>query len=282
MVDATPAPVNRILSIHKEPPDFSRPDKYHKNFIQVKPPSMAVVASLITKAVWSDCIWQEGKRCERNFTFSDYCVLDVDGGYNLDSAINELCDTAHVIATTKSHSDHEHRFRIVMPWTNRITSLDVYRFNVERGIKRYDADPAGIDGARFFWPCREVKSVAEIDDVLFLQDVLPLPADYISHDQKQLDAFASHLAWKNRGLLSPSLQNALRREPANGQRNNTIYWCAKQLTYYGHTFDQIMKIILKSPIPLPTAPKKEIELAIKSGMKKAIQIMSEAKGKVVP
>ena len=272
MVEATQETVNRQISFHKDFPEFDKPWKYAANFIPIKPKSLTSFSKLITKCVWSDCLWREGKRAESNFLFSDYCVLDVDGGYDLQSAIDELCDTAHIIATTKSHSEHEHRFRIILPWQSRISSVDVYRFNVERLIKKYDADPAGIDGARFFWPCKEVKSVVEEADSMFLEEVKPLPEGYKSLSEKARIQMELHRSYHNAATLHPWIRHALSMGCQDGERNTTIYSLAKALTYYGWSFEKILDAILKSPVPLPSAPRKEIENAIKSGMKKATKI----------
>jgi hypothetical protein len=273
MVEATTETVNRIISFHREMPDVNSPSKYYKDFITIKPKNMGSLAKFITKAVWSDCIWKEGRRNESSFLFSDYCVLDVDGGYKIDDAANELCDTAHVIATTKSHTPNEHRFRIIMPWTSRIDLLDVYRFNVERRIKKYDADPAGIDGARFFWPCKEVISVVEMQDGVFTEDIFELPANYQTVAEKQRIQMEKHKHMAANGVIADWIKYALAKGCADGERNTTIYSLGKHLTYYGWGYEKILDAVMKSPIPLPSAPKKEIEYAIKSGIKKANKVV---------
>lgn len=272
MVDATEKDFKREISFHKEFPEFDKPFKYASGFVSIKPHNLTSFSKFITNRVWSDCIWREGKRAESNFLHSDYCVLDVDGGYSLYDAMDELCDTAHIIATTKSHTEQEHRFRIILPWQGRISSVDVYRFNLERLIKKYDADPAGIDGARFFWPSKEIKSVVEIEDSMFLEEALPLPEGYKSLSEKARLQLELHRRYQNAGALHPWIRHCLAVGCNDGERNTTIYSLAKALSYYGWSFEKILDAVLKSPVPLPSAPRKEIENAIRSGIRKATKI----------
>jgi hypothetical protein len=64
-----------------------------------------------------------GRRSEENLTPGfNLVVLDVDGGTKLEVVKILLKDYKYIIHTTKRHTQHDHRFRIILP-TNYILKL---------------------------------------------------------------------------------------------------------------------------------------------------------------
>lgn len=118
------------------------------------------IAHVILKRPWSGIIWREGKRKEENFLSSDWLVLDFDAhSMTLEQASKSFSDYQHVIATTKSHTDECHCFRVCIPWESRIIDLDEYNYNVTRNAMFYGSDLRALNGARFFWPSKKIHSV---------------------------------------------------------------------------------------------------------------------------
>jgi hypothetical protein len=259
-----------FVSIHPSDVDYSKPWAYARDYQSIELYNFKALARLIMGAVWSDCVWKEGHRREENFISSHLCVLDVDNGYPLEQAVKELCDTQHIIASTKSHGIKGDRFRIVLPWTTPITDLDIYRHNVERRIERFECDASCVDAARFFWPCKELVSYSAEG---FTEDVKPLPINYRTKSDRQIETAEKHL--QNPGTYPAWLREALRVGAKEGYRNNTIYEVAKVLFYHGKSEDETFHIIRHSKIPLATAPDKEILHAIRSGRKKGRQIVQQ-------
>jgi len=109
--------------------------------------------------VWSPIRWRFGVRKALKFQGASLCVFDFDEGVSLEEAKeNIFADCQYAIATTKSHQKGKDgkppcdRFRVCIPFEREITSLDDYKFTMKRLADRYGADPACVDGARFFWP----------------------------------------------------------------------------------------------------------------------------------
>lgn len=271
MLVAESSRVNAFVSLHPTKADFSQPQQYYKDWKWEKVKNLARVAEIATTAVWSDSIWYQGRRKEDNWRVSYFCVLDVDSGYSLSQAIKELCDTNHVIGTTKSHGIKGDRFRIILPWSKSVRNLDIYRYSLEKLIQNYDADPSGVDGARFFWPCKEIVSIVE--DAEYLTDTIELPEHYQPALAKQIQAAVTYKNYGELKVLPPWIRHVLTTGVPEGQRNTYVYSIAKNMTYFGMTEEEIKAMIIGSKVPLPTAPEREIDLAIKSGAKKARKIM---------
>jgi hypothetical protein len=129
-----------------------------------KPKSGAYIESrriskhILTKS-WSPIVFKGGERLQKNFLFSDWGVLDYENGTTLEEAQNNFCDCVHIIGTTKSHTEESHRFRVLIPWMERITDLETFRYNQASFINKYDTDQACKDGARFYFPCTKIVSV---------------------------------------------------------------------------------------------------------------------------
>lgn len=260
-------PCKPFVSIHPGDVDYTAPWLYAKDFELVDLHDFKALSRLITKAVWSDCVWDHGKRNEDKFRASFLCVIDVDNGRSLDQTVNELCDTRHIIATTKSHGIKGDRFRVVLPWSSRITDLDLYRYNLERAVLRFDGDTACVDAARFYWPCKELISYS---DEGYEEQVLPLPIGYQSKLDRQLDAVARHTSAP--GVFPAWVLDALNNGVREGFRNNNVYEIAKCLAYHGLCESETIDLLLRSAIRLP---QKELENAVRSGRRKAEKLLEE-------
>jgi hypothetical protein len=259
-------PCKPFVSVSPNRVDYETPWAYAQGYQQVELNDLKSLARLITSAVWSGCVWQGGERKEKCFHVSSLCVLDVDNGYPLQQAIKDVCDSQHVIATTKSHGIKGDRYRIILPWEAPIPHLDVYRYNMERVISRFDADPACVDAARYFWPSKEVVSISEDG---YFEDVRPLPPDYETKNQKELQAAAKHLA--NPGVLPAWITSALKNGVPEGFRNNNVYDIAKVLAYHGLGEPETIQMIMNSAIKLTL---KEVSSAVKSGRKRATEVQA--------
>ncbi len=125
-------------------------------------------AKLITSKVWSPCVWG-GKRLKRNFISCHYLTLDFDEGFTLAQAEKWLQTNnfAGILGTSKSHQKDKvtpsgkvqpacDRFRLVVPFTKALTDLDEYEINMAAVMESLPCDPSCKDGARFFYPCKEI------------------------------------------------------------------------------------------------------------------------------
>jgi hypothetical protein len=123
------------------------------------------LAQIVRYRAWAPIAWTGGKCLSANFVCSPWMALDFENpNYTLAQALREWADSPHVIGLTKSHGFAKgtdaamDRFRIIVPWEMPITDLKTYEFNIGQLIKKYQADETCVDGARFFFPCREIVS----------------------------------------------------------------------------------------------------------------------------
>lgn len=141
--------------------------KYRDGFDRTEFP-LDAIAELISQFCWSPIVWRGGIRKSENFYHSSLVALDFDTPfYTLKQAINDWCDTIHIIGTTHSHQKMKDgikcdRFRIVSLWDQVITDPRCYRpslMNLLRENRAQHADDKCLDLGRFFFPCNKIVSV---------------------------------------------------------------------------------------------------------------------------
>jgi len=127
------------------------------------------IKEAILRFVWSPIVWKDGYRKSDNFSHADYCVLDFDDGLRLTDAIERtFCDMNFLIGTTKSHGIEKQgliadRYRVIIPFTRRITDLNEFCSTMRHYVKFFDSDNTCIDAARFYFPCKTIASVQILD-----------------------------------------------------------------------------------------------------------------------
>lgn len=218
------------------------------------------IRSFILDKQWSPIVWAGGKRARRNFLHSDVCVLDFDGTMTIQEAIETWCDTRHVIATSRSHTDAQHRFRVCIPWERRITSLDEYEYNMKFQTERFGSDRSGKDGARGFFPCTHIVS-ENYDREAYAMDVRPLP-DGWRRIEKPWDGKKEPLS---QYLLAMFRVRVVRE--LNPSRNVECYRIAKDLFKSGYTPDEIFRIIRTKIVFTPDLTDEVVQRRIASAQK---------------
>ncbi len=210
----------------------------------------------ICSHVWSPNIFKDGVRKEKNFLRSYWCVLDFDSEMKLHEAIDTFCDCQHIIGITKSHSHDHHKFRVCIPWDKPITSLALYRANIGRVINIHNSDVQCKDGARFFYPCKEIISTSKEGytmEIRGISSVSSSPLPPASPLPKSLPRWV-------KGVLRYGCQD--------GTRNTTCYQIGADMAKAGFNIDEIVNIIMKSPIPIDETKKDEVLRAVKNGVDK--------------
>jgi hypothetical protein len=133
-----------------------KPNEYYKGF-----KSDLLRFSTLCNNVWAPVIYSDGYRQEKSFVQSEVLALDFDNGMSLDGAVRKFAPFRHIIGTTKSHGINGDRFRVLLFFTNPITSLDVFKQTMKVYTGIHKADKACKDGARFFYPCKTIISVGD-------------------------------------------------------------------------------------------------------------------------
>lgn len=234
-----------MISYHPSRPDVSQPQAYTRGFKEAIIIDLNRIARGITQYVWSPILFKEGHRIQSNFLSCMWCALDFDTPFlALADACKIFCDTTHIIGTTKSHQKEKggiicDRYRVVLRFSQPITDLRTYRYNMKLMHQKYDdADRACLDGARFFYPCSEIISIVTGD---YLIDVVTsVPDEFERFDTKPN-------AYTGTGLIPPWARMQLKSVVPVGERNTTFYRVAKDLAKSGFSYEDIWRVIVNSP-----------------------------------
>ena len=214
------------------------------------------LSKIITKYSWSPIIFNKGERKEKNFLYSDWAVLDYDDGMtSIEQATNTFSDCIHIIGTTKSHTKDHHRYRVCVPWSERITNIDVFKHNQATLIKHHDTDGQCKDGARFYYPCKEIVSTSAEG---FRAEVsLQIPKKVFEPAHFSKTGFSSAVTFFMKNVIH------------QGQRNTQIYQVCKDLFRIGLDKQCTFQIIMKSPTYRGNSVSSDLQAEIRETMESA-------------
>ena len=102
---------------------------------------------------WSPSIFN-GYRNQDNFVSTDFMVLDIDDGMTIDEAyeIAESLDVSCLCLPSTSHTEDNHRFRLVFPLARTIFDKSTFEATMQKLAEVFPADPSCIgDTARFYF-----------------------------------------------------------------------------------------------------------------------------------
>lgn len=230
-----------MISIHEDVLSVGKAWRYAWGFRAADVPTMERLANCLKTYTWSHCIWRDGRRRQTNFVRADLLGLDFDCSMPLSQAMNVFCDSAHVIGLTRNHGIEKagvtgDRFRVVLKLERPITDLPTIRATSCFYIKRWGADGQCVDGARLFFPCREIVSVNDDGEAWEVIEPEPEP----EHGQRSPRPVAE-------GELSAFALYFLRTELPAGTRNTSCHRFAKDLLRAGFDSGQILDMIRSSP-----------------------------------
>lgn len=199
------------------------------------------LAFFLTAAAWSPVVWKAGQRLKANFLFSDLCALDFDDGrWTVAHAIQmlEANDTTGMVGLTKSHQKSKDgqpavdRFRVIMPWSSRITDLATYEQNMARLMSHMPVDKSCKDGGRFFWPCTEIVYQRSGEPLDWLPYQAPAPrklsaTTQIDRELHQVPQWMAHELTRIK----------------EGERNKTVFRFSIRLKERGWTVPEIVELM---------------------------------------
>ncbi len=229
------------------------------------------IAYGISHFVCATGVFKDGYRTQANFLFADWIGFDFDDGeMTLAQAVeNVFCDMQHVIGITMSHQtepEWRDKFRVMIPLERRVDDLALYRHQIALGMKKWPCDEKCKDGARFFYPCREIVSVNRDGYLWELDENVP----------KEIYFGARSEARVKHGAMPPWVGSALRCAWPAGTKNDTCYRIGCALGILGYSPADITEMILGSPTYSgTTAPKKEIFAAVASGVQRGLRDLPE-------
>ncbi len=265
-----------MLSYHRRPPP---PREKKREFARFFTPGFQTVdtndpvriAEGLTKFVCAPGVFTDGYRTQDNFLYADWIGLDFDDGeMSLDQAVNNtFCDMIHVIGITMSHQtepEWRDKFRVMMPLERRIDSLALYRHQLRVAMKRWPCDEKCKDGARFFYPCREIVSVNTDGYHWEIDESVPKEPDYAARNEARV----------KHGAVSGWAYSAFRVEWPPHTRNDTCFRLGCELGILGCSPEEITEKILVSPTYKgKDAPTKEIFESVRNGVERGLRELPE-------
>ena len=265
MLNDPPDDVNYI-SITDQEVDYEQPHKYKDNYYVVPK-----ILPHITKKVWSPCRFQGGVRTQSNFKGAVFAVLDMDESYTLRYA-EKYCrknNLLHAIAPTRNHQLPKNgekprdRYRLIFKFSREIRNLNTYRYNMEQLIKGWKADIKCKDGARFFYPSKEIVAY---------EDGKPLPVHnppnfYFKHRERLKKT--AQARFKLTGRVPRWITRFVEQGRVAGRgRNNSCYAVAYELLGYGYNQSDIIQMLLSSPFERYDFKEVEIINAVNSAARR--------------
>lgn len=269
------------ISISKRPYSFKAWD--HAYF-EPREPNIRGFTDIITSSVWSPIIWKDGHRAEDDYLSCKYMVLDIDANWTLKEAYDfvQANNYSAIIGTTKSHQKIKKkenspdepacdRFRLIMPFEREIKDLATFRYNMYK-LMHIDcllpADPAAKDGARFFYPCKDIYKY-------YLGNPFPvyeIDKEYLEAEkEKFLKSQEKLKIRKDGGVLPTMVSELLTFGPPNGwTRNTTCYKISLTLFEHGWDTEAVYNVLQTTPY-LKTLPTVELERTITSARQKLVR-----------
>lgn len=135
--------------IHNKEP--RNPRDYAEGFIAAEP-SIEELAVAVRKGIAFSYQYENDYRRKENFLASDILSLDFDGGVTIEEMAGDpwIQEHASLLYTTVSHTDEEHRFRIVFILPRTIECANELQWATRALALRLGSDPSATDAARFF------------------------------------------------------------------------------------------------------------------------------------
>lgn len=249
-----------MISFHRDIENIGNAKLYRERWVPANIDDPERIALGISRFPWSGIQWYRGHRLQKNFGRAAWCVLDFDDSeLTLEQACKIFCDCMHVIGTTKSHQKAKNgvvrdRFRVALRFEDPIEDLETYRASMRYYIAKYDADPVCVDGARFFWPCVEIKSFGNG----YTQEIVQPPPPKAPKD---------YSAYREEKALPHWIEGLLKYGCVDGARNTTCFKLGLYLVQCGFDEDEIVEMIMASPIPVGPHVVEEVTVAVRNGAK---------------
>lgn len=218
---------------------------------------IAGFCEIICEKAWSPIIFAGNYRAKRNFLQSELLALDFDSGeLTLDQAkdLVQSWGVWAVIGTTKSHQKEKigssgeiqapcDRFRLVMLCDRLIHDIEQYEWNLLRWTQKMPCDKGVKDGARYFYPCKEI-FYAQLGEPI---DWMELPEKYVRIADRNKQHERNILQHKAAGTIPSWVARIVIQGAAIGERHNKCYAVGAALTELGYGANEIIELLMSGP-----------------------------------
>lgn len=253
-----------MISYHPNKKDLEQHYKYTWGWRWYSPDDIDVMARVINTFTNSPIIWAKGTRNKENFIRCNWIALDFDNGVFLKDILLKVKDMVHIVGTTKRHQlpkENElpwDRFRVWLKLEKEITSLVEYEECMKWYAIEWGSDIRATDGAKKFMPCKEIVSINK-EGLL-----VPIMRWVINIKKVNYTAFSAE-----RKTMPPFIKDFLSAGVPSGDRNLACFKCGLHLTRCGYSVEQIIDMIMASPIPLNQSSQvhREVKEAVIRGSK---------------
>lgn len=257
-----------MISISEAPPMASNMHASGWKTTQIASPHD--FAKIITRHTWSPIIWKDGRRRQDNFLECRYGVLDIDDGLSISEVISrcEKRGLAYIIAPSKSHQKPKNdkppcdRFRLIFFFSQTITDLYKYRYNMEKLTEEWSADKACKDGARFFYPSNQMLS-SKNGFKINVQSIPP-PSPRLEAQKRFRLEYDVYMAKKFKKLphwVSDFVERGILKDRG---RNHTCFVVARKLFELGFNENEISDMIRRAPFDRNDFKDREIYTTVAS------------------
>lgn len=224
----------------------------------------------------------DGKAVNNAWQFQDCVIFDVDGGLRLEDAYKMFCCYDGFIATTKSHSEENHRFRIVLPIKKR-TSCTAEEYTEAIRLIMDTAypflDKQCKDAARIYFGNSNAKFTTLDGNMIFDLDPWVEKAKLINEtskwaERKEIEVKAindgSKADWYRANWKTDKMLEVLKHSEkfSEGGRNGTLYAWGKHLQSIGLSEDEVEDAIYWLNDCGDGIPEKEIRTTVFKSLRK--------------
>ena len=232
---------------------------------------------VMTTRTWSPILWKEGHRKKLNFLQAQLIALDFDSGvWTLEHAKEFFLDYQMnvIIGTTKSHQKEKttstgavlpscDRFRVIVGTSEPCTSLENYEHTMSEIMKKIPCDKSCKDGARFFYPCKDIVLVSEGGNNFSWEEKSEEQKKAEKKKQELMDARAIKMA--EQGTIPKFIYDAVRKGVGQDEsRHRMSYRIGAELSKIGYGEDEICRFILTGPIA--AIGEQDVRRAVRNGI----------------
>jgi len=232
----------------------------HTRFSFYSPKDLDDFCQVLISRVWSPIIWQNGYRAKANFKAVRLIALDFDSGETTLDMIQKECEDFglwYILATTKSHqvvkikpdgtelAPHD-RFRLILKAESTCHNREVYEYNMREFPRFWTCDSSCVDGARFFWPCKELVAHSKGATVQWRD----FDEDYVPERQRFVHRAHKLRALGNLGIRPEWIDNILRGKTKvpRGERHKTLYKIGAAWQLLGFDLEDLENEIAKTSL----------------------------------
>ncbi len=252
-------------------------------FDEVKPANIEDLSNFMLTQVWSPIVYKKGYRRAISFSYAQLVALDFDNdGSGPEITIEDTkhwCDTmgvSYIIGTTKSHQKEKttlagvvrppvDRYRLVFIAKDKCENRTAYEYNMAEAVTIFGSDRSGKDGARFFFPCKEIVAIGR--GVKWEWQTPPI--SHLSNEQRLEKTFRIASLDAQQGVVPlwviAILNGHTVIEP--GQRHTTCYKLGYHLALRGWSLEKIIGKITQTRLKEIGIP--DVERAITNGYDRA-------------